>query len=199
MVDCDASGTDFGAFLHQGVRPLAFCSKPFTARHMNVVAYERELIRLVQAVCHWRPYLWGHHFVVRTDHYTLKYMLDQRLSTVPQHQWMSKLFGFDFAVEYRLGHLNTMADALSRHKLDEAASLAALSGPTFTLNDKLLAELQMNDHLCHLHDTITETCGMPWHVEGGLILWGARIYISTTSSVLLTLLQLAHMAGHEGV
>jgi hypothetical protein len=97
---------------------------------------------------------------------------------------MSKLFVFDFLVEYQPGHLNTMADALSRPKLDEAAGLAALSGPTFTLNDELLAELQTNDHLCHLHDTITETCGAPWHVEGGLILWGAHIYISTTSSVL---------------
>jgi hypothetical protein len=71
--------TDFGAFLHQGAGPLAFYSKPFTARHMNVAAYERELIRLVRAVRHWRPYLWDHHFVVRTDHYTLKYMLDQCL------------------------------------------------------------------------------------------------------------------------
>lgn len=30
---------------------------------------------------------------MRTDHYALKFMLDQRLSTVPQHQWVSKLFG----------------------------------------------------------------------------------------------------------
>jgi len=51
------------------------------------------------AIC--GPYLWGHHFLVRTDHYSLKFLLDQRLSTVPQHQWLSKLFGFDFAVEYR--------------------------------------------------------------------------------------------------
>jgi hypothetical protein len=88
-------------------------------------------------------------------------MLDQRLSTVPQHQWMIKLFGFDFSVEYRPGHLNTTMDALLRRKLDEAAGLAALSGPMFTLNDELLAELQTNDHLCHLHDTIIETYSAP--------------------------------------
>jgi hypothetical protein len=41
-------------------------------------------------------------------------MLDQRLSTIPQHQWISKLFGFDFDVEYRPGRLNTVADALSQ-------------------------------------------------------------------------------------
>jgi len=76
-------------------------------------SYERELIGLVQAMCHWQPYLWGCHFLTRTDHYILKFLLDQHLSTVPQHQWISKLFGFDFAVEYRPGHLNMVASALS--------------------------------------------------------------------------------------
>ena len=114
IVDCDASGAGFGAVLHQGAGPLAYCSRPFAVRHLKLAAYERELIGLVQAVRHWRPYLWGRHFLVRTDHYSLKFLLDQRLSTVPQHQWLSKLFGFDFAVEYRPGRLNTVADALSR-------------------------------------------------------------------------------------
>ena len=121
LVDCDASGSGFGAVLHQGDGALAFFSRPFAARHMKLATYERELIGLVQAVRHWRPYLWGRHFTVRTDHFALKFLLDQRLSTVPQHQWVSKLFGFDFSVEYRPGRLNTVADALSRRG-DEVAA-----------------------------------------------------------------------------
>ena len=103
MVDCAASGS--GA--------LAFFSRPFTARHHKLSAYERELIGLVQAVRHWRPYLWGRQFILRTDHYALKFLLDQWLSMVPQHQWVSKLFGYDFTIEYRPGALNVVADALS--------------------------------------------------------------------------------------
>jgi hypothetical protein len=135
VVDCDASGINFGAVLHQGEGPLAFLSRPFAARHHKLAAYERELIGLVQAVRHWRPYLWGRSFRVRTDHYSLKFLLDQRLSTVPQHQWISKLFGFNFTVEYRPGCLRDTEDVA-----DDVATtgtvLCIRSGPSFAfIND----------------------------------------------------------------
>jgi hypothetical protein len=63
-------------------------------------AYEQELIGLVKVVRHWRPYVWGRSFIIRTDHFSLKYILDQRLTTIPQHTWVSKLFGYDFIMEY---------------------------------------------------------------------------------------------------
>jgi hypothetical protein len=136
VVDCDASGSGFGAVLHQGDRPLAFFSRAIAPQHAKLAAYERELIGLVKAVRHWRPYLWGRSFRVRTDHYSLKYLLDQRLSTIPQHQWVSKLFAYDFSVEYRSGKNNAAADALSRRLMSEP-SLHALSGPWFDIFEKL--------------------------------------------------------------
>jgi hypothetical protein len=99
IVECDASDTSFGAVHHQGSGPVAFYSKKIVPRHAKLVAYERELIGLVNVVFHWRPYLWGSSFVVCTDHYSLKFLLDQKLATVLQHQWASKLLGFDFHVE----------------------------------------------------------------------------------------------------
>jgi hypothetical protein len=103
VVECDASSHGFGAVLTQEGHPVAFFSRPIAPRHQALAAYERELIGLVQAVRHWRPYLWGRCFVVKTDHYSLKYLLDQRLSTIPQHHWVGKLLGFTFTMEYRLG------------------------------------------------------------------------------------------------
>ena len=98
IVECDASSVGFGAVLHQEAGPTAFFSRMIAPRHAKLAAYERELIGLVTAVKHWRPYLWGRTFIIRSDHYSLKYILDQRLSTIPQHQWVSKLLGYDFSL-----------------------------------------------------------------------------------------------------
>lgn len=114
IAKCDASGFGFGVMLHQGDRPIAFFSMPIAPHHAKLATYERERIGLVQAVQHWRPYLWGHPFVVHMDHYSLKYLMGQGLSTIPQDHWVSKIFGFDFSMEFRLGHLNTIVDTLSR-------------------------------------------------------------------------------------
>jgi len=137
VVECDASGTGFGAVLHQGSGPIAFFSRPIAPRHAKLAAYERELIGLVQAVKNWRPYLWGREFIVRTDHHSLKFLLDQRLSTIPQHHWATKLLGYDFRVEYKPGIANVVADALSRHDEEAAAACMLLSAPSFELFDSL--------------------------------------------------------------
>jgi hypothetical protein len=84
IVNCDASGTRFDVVLHQDNGPIAFYSRPIAPQHAKLAAYERELIGLVKAVRHWRPYFWARSFVVWTDHFALKYLLDQRLSTIPQ-------------------------------------------------------------------------------------------------------------------
>jgi len=207
MVDCDASGAGFGAVLHQGAGPLAFFSRPFAARHLKLAAYERELIGLVQAVRHWRPYLWGRHFLIRTDHYSLKFLLDQRLSTVPQHQWISKLFGFDFTVEYRPGRLNTVADALSRRdaELDGpqeggGAVVSALSGPSFVfIADIRQATTVAADALQLLERLAAGELQGPWRHEDGLLLHGRRIFVPDHGDLRHQALLLAHSAGHEGV
>lgn len=198
LVDCDALGTRFGAVLHQNARPLAFYSRLFAALHLKIAAYERELIGLVQAIRHWRPCLWGRRFIVRTDNYALKFMLDQRLSTVPQHQWISKLFGFDFSVEYRPGHLNTVADALSRREQSDT-SLNVLSGPSFQLFSDIRAEFDSTASLRQLRDNIQQLRGNDGSVQDGLVLKGSRVFVPASSTHLPAVLQLAHTAGHEGV
>jgi len=208
MVDCDASGVGFGAVLHQGAGPLPFFSRPFAARHLKLAAYERELIGLVQAVRHSLPYLWGRHFLIRTDHYGLKFLLDQRLSTVPQHQWISKLFGFDFTVEYHPGRLNTVADALSRcdaeHGAEEdssvGAAMCARSGPTFAFIDDIRRAMATaaDAQLLLRHLEAGDLQG-PWRLDDGLHLHGSRLFVPDHGDLRHQALLLAHSAEHEGV
>jgi hypothetical protein len=150
VVDCDASSAGFGAVLHQGDGTIAFFSRAVAPHHQKLPAYERELIGLIKTVHNWRPYLWGRAFTVRTDHYSLKFLLDQWLSTIPQHTWVSKLFSYDLTVEYRPGKLNGAADALSRRD-EEVAAIHSLSAPTFQLFDALRAEANTDPQVADLH------------------------------------------------
>jgi hypothetical protein len=76
---------------------------------------------------------------VRIDHYNLKFLLDQCLSTILQHTWVSKLFCYDFFVEYRPGKLNAAVDALSRRE-EDASALNSISAPQFQLFDTLIVK-----------------------------------------------------------
>lgn len=167
--------------------------------HAKLPAYERELIGLVKAVRNWRPYLWGRAFTVRTDHRPLKFLLDQRLSTIPQHNWVSKLFGYDLTVEYRPGKQNVAADALSRRD-EDSSSVMALSMPSFDLFSELRAEHQANVKVQQiLADIAAGTAAPGWSLVDGLLLFHGNIFVPDDSSLWPRLLDDAHEAGHEGI
>jgi hypothetical protein len=134
VVECDVCGTGLGAVLMQDGHPLAFLSKALKGQALHLSTYEKELLSLVTAVQHWRPYLLGRTFTVRTDHQALCHLLDQRVGTVSQQRWVSKLFGYDFVIEYKRGRDNTATDALSRLAdstgPSEPMSLSIISFPT---------------------------------------------------------------------
>ena len=60
-----------------------------------------------------RPYLIGRHFKSKTDHDSLKYFLEQRISSKEQQKWVTKMSGYDFEIIYKRGKQNVVVDALS--------------------------------------------------------------------------------------
>jgi len=199
VVNCDASRSGFGAVLHQDSGPIAFYSRPVAPQHAKLVVYERELIGLVKAVKHWRPYLWARPFFVCTDHYSLKYLLDQRLSTIPQHTWVSKLFGYDFTVEYNPGKNNTVVDALSRRD-EDAAVACAVSSPTFLIFDEFRREAEQLPEVITAKQQIEQgEASAAWTIVDGLVLHDGRIFVPMSSALWPQLLATAHGAGHEGI
>ncbi|XP_073050542.1 transposon Ty3-G Gag-Pol polyprotein isoform X1 [Primulina eburnea] len=198
VVECDASDTGIGAVLHQNGRPLAFFSQPLPQRHKKLPAYEKELIGLAKAVRHWRPYFWGNTFVVRTDHYSLKFLLEQRITTSPQQHWVSKLLGFDFHVEYKAGSTNVVADALSRRD-DAEGSLQVISLPQSAIFSTIREEHRDMAELQPLIQKIQqgEAIG-PWEFRDGLIWYRQRIYLPKISPSIASIISGTHNANHEG-
>ena len=124
VVETDASKEGIGAVLMQDSHPLAFLSKALGPRWQNLSVYEKELLAIVCAVQKWEQYLCGSHFIIKTDQKSLKWLLQQRISTPFQHFWLSKLMGFDYEIQYKGGTENVVADALSRVQGSEILCLA---------------------------------------------------------------------------
>jgi len=70
-----------------------FFSQALKGPALLLSTYENELLSLVSAIQKWRPYLLSHPFKVKIDQQALKYILEQKVATVPQQRWISKLMG----------------------------------------------------------------------------------------------------------
>lgn len=114
MIENDASGYGIGIVSQQGGRPITFTSKALCPRNQALSAYEREILTIIHAIPKWQSYLVGNHFIIQTDHHSLKYFLEGRAHTPFQQKWVTKLLGFDYEIQYKRGCDNQAADALSR-------------------------------------------------------------------------------------
>jgi len=65
----------------QEERPIAFKIRLIKGYYLHKAIYKKELLAILHALKKWRPYLMGRHFKVKTDRDSLKYFLEQRLSS----------------------------------------------------------------------------------------------------------------------
>ena len=118
IVDTDASGEGLGAVLSQyisgGERVIAFASRSLSKAERKYCATRREMLALVWAIKHFRPYLYGRRFTVRTDHASLRWLQSFHEPEGQIARWLECLSEYDFEVVHRPGTKHTNADALSR-------------------------------------------------------------------------------------
>ena len=100
IVETDASQYGLGVVLMQVRHPITYYSKTLGIRALTKSNYEKELTAIVFAVLKWKHYLLGCRFMVKTDQYSLKHLLEQREVHGDYQKWLLKLMGFDFLIEY---------------------------------------------------------------------------------------------------
>ena len=81
VVESDACNEGIGAVLSQARRPIAYFNKGLAPKHQVLAFYEKEMMAILATVKKWIAYLTGRHFQIKTDHYSLKFLLDQKANT----------------------------------------------------------------------------------------------------------------------
>ena len=99
------------------VRPVAYASRTLHPHEKNYGISEMEALGVVWAVKHFRPYLYGHHCKVYTDHQALKSLLNTPQPSGKLARWGMAVQELDLEVFHRSGKKNSNADALSRFPL----------------------------------------------------------------------------------
>ena len=105
-LETDACDKGIGAVLMQGGMPIAYYSKALCPKNQRLSTYEKELIAILDAVEKWRHYLEPTTFILRTDHSSLKYLLQQKMQTQLQKKSLTKLLGLSYEIHYKRGQEN---------------------------------------------------------------------------------------------
>ncbi|WVZ12616.1 hypothetical protein V8G54_017146 [Vigna mungo] len=206
-IECDASGSGVGAVLMQGRNPIAYFSKALSEGKLSKSIYEKEMMALVLAIQHWRPYLVGQRFVVHTDQKSLCHLLEQRITTQNQQDWIAKLLGYDFEIVYKTGAANKAADALSRQFEGEdegEKELSVIARPFWQDFGEIMQEVEVDEFLQKvMNDVRRDPNTHPaYTLEHERLHHKGRLVLSAKSKWIPKLLAEFHVTqtgGHSGV
>jgi RNase H-like domain found in reverse transcriptase/Reverse transcriptase (RNA-dependent DNA polymerase)/Integrase zinc binding domain len=124
VLTTDGSRTGLGAVLsNANGRAVAYASRALNTAERNYSVTEIELLANVWGVKTFRPYLFGRHFEIRTDHRPLVFLFTQVDPSSRLNKFRMTLQEFDFTVTYIKGKDNVVADALSRIHVKELREL----------------------------------------------------------------------------
>lgn len=123
ILTTDASEHAYGAILSQinenGEERMIYAySRTMDETQRNYSVTDKELLAIIKATEHFRRYLLGREFLLKTDHKALTYLMETKNPTSRLLRWSLRLQEFRFRIEYVKREENG-ADALSRHCNEE--------------------------------------------------------------------------------
>lgn len=163
----DASGYAIGAVLSNSTdKPVAYASRSLNSAEKNYCTVEKELLAIVWATKHFRPYLFGRKFKILTDHKPLVYLFGMSNPSSRLMKFRIALEEYDFVVEYVKGSSNVTADALSRITLNELKELNqnVINVITRSMTKKLQNSKSKDEHVEQDTPKIVELLKKPKNV-----------------------------------
>ena len=140
FLDTDASKDGVGAVLSQiqggEERVIGYYSKTLTPPERNYCVTRRELLAVVKGVKHFRPYLYGQQFNLRTDHASLMWLCRRKEPSDQVARWLETLAEFRYTLAHRAGPKHGNADGLSRRPCGDCRQCQKIEerdgGPTWS-------------------------------------------------------------------
>ena len=120
IIDTDACAYQVGCVLLQEQdgderpKPIGYWSRSLSKSEQNYTTTEQECLAVVWAVLILRPYLEGTEFTIRTDHDSLKLLLNLSDATGRLQRWRLRLQQFEYVINHCPGVQHRAADAVSR-------------------------------------------------------------------------------------
>ena len=183
ILDTDASDKAIGAVLsqvHEGYEhPVAFASRTLSCSERKYSVTRRELLAVVTFIKHFRPYLYGKKFLLRTDHGSLRWLYNFKSPEGQVARWLEILGTYDFDIETRPGRVHGNADALSRGECGVISPQGTSAQPYSLVgtvsnwvescsNDQLRKHQLQDKHIGVVLKWMEEGARPPWEKVSGL-------------------------------
>ena len=124
ILDTDASDFAVGGVLSQvqdgQERPISFASKVLNPAQRDYCTTRKELLAVVVFTRHFRHYLLGRVFRIRTDHASLVWLMRFKHPSGQLARWLMELGQYAFQIEHRSGTKHLNADGMFRIQVESA-------------------------------------------------------------------------------
>ena len=117
ILETDAIGAALMQKIDGKECPIALYSRAMTVAEKNYDTSQKELLAIVKSVEHFKQFLYGKVFILKTDHQPLIAIKTKAKPSTRLGRWLNDLADYSFKTEHKKGTDSILADALSRLNL----------------------------------------------------------------------------------